>query len=105
MAKKLTVDNMADRFGQTYKEIANQENLEYIVELGISSGLKDGWNTEKTIADAIDGKTPMEYARLILALQQRELLTKQCRLAEEALIESRKTNKLLERILEVAING
>lgn len=103
MAKKrITLENMADKFGPTYKEIINETNLEYIVEMGISSGLKDkGFNTESEIAKALimsedDSKFPLEMslaliarANLIVNMQNRELLAKQCRLLDAILREAK----------------
>lgn len=97
MAKKITVNNMADKFGSTYKELANQENLEYMVELGISSGLKDkGFNSEDDIKKGLEAPAhetllPMiARANLIATVQCRELLTKQCRLLEAILREAKR---------------
>ena len=97
MAKKrITVENMADKFGQTYKELVNETNLEYIVEMGISSGLKDkGFNTEDEIKKALETPPILNMmpifakANLIVNLQQRELAAKQCRLLDAILREAK----------------
>ena len=95
MSKKQTQDTFdADLkaiFGEPYSECVRGNSLDYLVEKGISSGLKsDGFNTERVIVAA----SPLE-ADFVIALQSRELLAIIAKNSERQI-------ELLEQIIKLA---
>lgn len=95
--KKTTFDNDLPKiFGPEYAEAVRANSVEYLVKMGISSGLKSGeFNTERIIAESIKSGNRDNAAALVVALQQRELDAIQCRQNEQII-------DLLQEIVKLA---
>lgn len=103
MAKQTEFDKkLVSLFGAKYAEIVRSNSLEYMIEKGISSGLKVGWNTEDIISHPLNLTSKDTYRdseisipHFIATLQCRELLAI---IAEN----SDKQIALLEQVVKLA---